>query len=256
MKTTLKLGTLLVALASVFTFTSCLNSNDSSDYPTYSSYVTITGDEFFGYTFHTDFGAKLIPTSSSVTQVLPGLSGSDVKRAFVAFDLASETENGKTLEAGHTYDIVLCQSNYANYAIPTFNTIPYTAGADSLINNNERIITANQDIWAINGYVNAQMTLSFDQYKAFDMKAFYKEEDIDVANNQLTLNVYYNSKSSNHTGQAQSVISFKLPEELAYKFHADTISLTMKGITGYDNNTLSELGTCKLAVKDFYIPMN
>ena len=110
MKTTLKLSTFLVALASVFTFSSCLNSSDDSSYPTYSSYVTIAGDDVFGYTFHTDFGATLKPTSSSVTQVLPGLSGSNVKRAYVAFDLVSETENGKELEKGKTYDVVLRES--------------------------------------------------------------------------------------------------------------------------------------------------
>ena len=54
MKTTLKLSTLLVAIASAFTFSSCLNNDDDSTYPTYSSYVTITGDQFIGYTFYSD----------------------------------------------------------------------------------------------------------------------------------------------------------------------------------------------------------
>ena len=87
MKTTLKFSTLIVALASVFTFSSCLESNDESTYPAYASYVTITGDQFMGYTFYADFGSILRPTSASILDVLPGLSTSTVKRAYVAFDL-------------------------------------------------------------------------------------------------------------------------------------------------------------------------
>lgn len=254
MKTTLKLSTLLVALASVFTFSSCLNSSDESGYASYSSYVTITGDDVFGYTFHTDFGAILKPTSASVTQVLPGLSGSNVKRAYVAFDLASEAENGKELEKGKTYEVVLCESYYANYAIPTFSTIYKTEAADTLVTKNERILNVNKDIWAINGYANAQMTISYDQYKNFAMNTYYSEEDIDETNNKLTLNLYYNSNSDTHTGQATSVFSFKLPENVAYNFQADTITLVLKAQTEYDGSLMNEVGSCKVAVKDFFLP--
>ena len=61
MKTTLKLSTLLVALASLFTFSSCLNNDDNSNYATYRSYVTIAGDDTYGYTFYADFGSILKP---------------------------------------------------------------------------------------------------------------------------------------------------------------------------------------------------
>ncbi len=254
MKTTLKISTLLVALASVFTFTSCMNSDSDSSYPTYASYVTISGDDIFGYTFHADFGPTLKPTAASVTQVLPGLKGSNVKRAYVTFDLASATENGKDLEAGKTYDIVLRESYY-NRSIPTFATLPYTEDADTLITKNTAINDVNKEIWAVNGYANAQMTISWDQYKNFYMNTYYTEEDVDAANNKLTLNLYYNSNSDTHTGQATSVFSFRLPEEVAFEFQADSITLALKAITGYDHSTLSEVGTCKVAVKDFFAPM-
>ena len=254
MKTTLKLSTLLVALASVFTFTSCMNSSDESGYPTYSSYVTIAGDDVFGYTFHSDFGATLKPTSASVAQVLPGLSGSNVKRAYVAFDLASEAENGKELEKGKTYEIVLRESYYANYSIPTFTTVYKTEASDTLVTKNQKILNVNKDIWAINGYANAQMTINYDQYKTFAMNTYYSEEDIDAENNKLTLNLYYNSNSETYTGQATSIFSFKLPENLAYNFQADTITLVMKAKTEYDGEFMSEVGSCKVAVKDFFTP--
>jgi hypothetical protein len=185
---------------------------------------------------------------------LPGLKGSNVKRAYVTFDLASATENGKDLEAGKVYDIVLRESYY-NRSIPTFSTIPYTEYADTLVTKNKAINDVNKDIWAVNGYANAQMTISWDQYKQFYMNAYYTEEDVDAANNKLTLNLYYNSNSDTHTGQATSVFSFRLPEELAFEYQADSITLTMKAITGYDHSNLTEVGTCKVAVKDFFAPM-
>ena len=257
MKTTLKFSTLLVALASVFTFSSCLNSDDSSNYPAYASYVTITGDQFLGYTLHSDFGCTLRPTSASVQEVLPGLGNSKVKRAYVAFDLASETENGKNLEVGKIYDIILRQSYYANYAIPTYNTIKLTAASDSLITKNKYVQDVNKDIWASNGYVNALITINYQQNKTFSMNTYYSEEDIDVANNTLNLNLYYNSNSENPTAQGQGVFSFRLPEEVIYNNHfsTDSITLVLNAISGYDNSQLNKVGECKVAMKDFSDPM-
>lgn len=254
MKTTLKFSTLLVALASVFTFSSCLNSDDSSNYPAYASYVTITGDQFLGYTFHSDFGCTLRPTSASVQEVLPGLGNSKVKRAYVAFDLASETENGQNLEAGKIYDIILRQSYYA---IPTYNTIKLTAASDSLITKNKYVQDVNKDIWASNGYVNALITINYQQNKTFSMNTYYSEEDIDIANNTLNLNLYYNSNSENPSAQGQSVFSFRLPEEVIYNNHfsTDSITLVLNAISGYDNSQLNKVGECKVAMKDFSEPM-
>ena len=257
MKTTLKFSTLLVALASVFTFSSCLNSNNDSTYPAYASYVTITGDQFLGYTFHSDFGCTLRPTSASVQEVLPGLGNSKVKRAYVAFDLASETENGKNLEVGKIYDIILRQSYYANYAIPTYNTIKLTAASDSLITKNKYVQDVNKDIWASNGYVNALITINYQQNKTFSMNTYYSEEDIDVANNTLNLNLYYNSNSESQNAQGQSVFSFRLPEEVIYNNHfsTDSITLVLNAISGYDNSQFNKVGECKVAMKDFSEPM-
>lgn len=256
MKTTLKLSTLLVAITSAFTFSSCIDNGGDSSYPTYSSYVTITGDQSMGgYTFHSDFGSILRPTSASVQEVLPGLSTSNVKRAYVAFDLASEAENGKDLESNKIYDIILRSSYYANYAIPTYKTVKYTATSDTLITKNQRVQDINKDIWAINGYVNALITINYNQNKAFYMNTYYSEEDIDVANNTLNLNLYYNSNSESAGAQGQSVFSFRLPEEVITRFSAESITLVLNAITGYENNQLTKVGECKVALKDFSEPM-
>jgi hypothetical protein len=141
MKTTLRLSTFIVALVSVFTFSSCLNDdNGSSSSAMYYSTVTITGDDVFGYTFYADFGSKLIPTMASIQETLPGLGKSGAKRAYVAFDLASETENGKELVAGETYQIIVRNDYFRpNYAIPTYETVKSTEATDTLHTKNQRI---------------------------------------------------------------------------------------------------------------------
>ena len=209
-----------------------------------------------GYTFYSDFGCVLRPTSASIQEVLPGLSSSNVKRAYVSFDLASETENGQNLEAGKIYDIVLRQSYYANYAIPTYGTIEHTAASDTLITNNKRSLDVNKDIWASNGYINALITINYEQNKTFSMNAFYnREKDIDPATNTMYLNLYYNSNSNNPTAQGQSVFSFDLPEQAIGQFSSDSINVVLKAISDFDETALVEVGKCRVAKKDFYTPM-
>lgn len=254
MKTTLKLSTFLVALVSVFTFSSCLDSSDTSERATYYSYVTISGDDMFGYTFYADFGSTLIPTSASVQEVLPGLGKSGAKRAYIAFDLASETENGQTLVAGQRYNIIVRQDYAANYSVPTYETVMSRELTDSLHTKNGHIQNVNNYIWAINGYVNAHLTLDYDQSKPFYLNTYYNAEDVDAANNTLNLNLYYNSNSQYATSQGSSVFSFKLPEQVAYNFSTDSIKLVMNAITGYDDSQLTKVAECKVAVKDFMTP--
>ena len=255
MKTTLKLSTLLVAIASAFTFSSCLNSGETSSYPTYSSYVTITGNESMGYTFYSDFGCILRPTTESVKNALYYWNMPNCKRGIVYFDLASEKEQVTELKPGQIYNIVLNANGY-NQPIPTNDTYVYTTAPDSLITKNERLQDVNKDIWAINGYVNALITINYDSSpnKTFDIKTYCSEKDIDVANNTLNLNIYYNSLSVNPNAQAQSVFSFRLPEIVSHKFTADSINLVLNAITGFDNSQLSKVGECKVALKDFSEP--
>ena len=256
MKTTLRLSTFIVAVVSVFTFSSCLNdSNDSSSSANYYSTVTITGDDVFGYTFYADFGSKLIPTMASIQETLPGLGKSGAKRAYVAFDLASETENGKELVAGETYQIIVRNDYFRpNYAIPTYETVKSTDATDALHTKNQRINNVDKNIWAANGYVNAQLTISYFSNKDFDLKAYYTEEDIDVANNTFNLNLYYNSNSEQTNSQGTSIISFRLPEEVAHKFQGESINLVLNAITDYEGISLTKVAECKMAVKDFYAP--
>lgn len=253
---TLKISTLLVALASVFTFSSCLNSNDDSSMPSYTSYVTIAGDATFGYIFYADNGAILRPTSASVQEVLPGLSTSNVKRAVIAFDLVNGTGN-ETIEPGKTYDIVLGASYYANYALPTYQTIDITddeIATDSLLNKNKNISSINNGIWAVNGFVNAQMTINYDPYKAFYMNTYYnRDTDIDIENNTLYLNLYYNSNSNDDINPGTSVFCFDLPDDAAFEFMQDSVNVVLRAITN-DNTELTEVGKCRMSINDFFVP--
>ena len=181
---------------------------------------------------------------------------SGAKRAYVAFDLASETENGKELVAGETYQIIVRNDYFRpNYAIPTYETVKSTDATDALHTKNQRINNVDKNIWAANGYVNAQLTISYFSNKDFDLKAYYTEEDIDVANNTFNLNLYYNSNSEQTNSQGTSDFSFRLPEEVAHKFQGETINLVLNAITEYGSTTLTKVAELKeMAVKDFYAP--
>lgn len=259
----LKLKTLFVALASAMTFSSCLGDSGVTDYPYYSTYVTVGGDGMFGYTFYTDFGATLLPTSQSIQEVVPGLTTSEVKRMHISFNLVPESDNGKTLEAGETYTIALKASYGSNIAIPTYNTINTygnPAATDSLTTKNEPINTIENKIWAINGFVNASMTIDYNYSTPFYMNAFYdSENDIDLDEKTLYLNLYYNSNSSYADQQGSSVFSFKLPQDAASKFimngfnNTDSINLVLRAATNHMLE-MTEVGQCQMAIKDFYLP--
>ena len=259
---TLKFSTLLATLACALTFSSCLN-NDSDDYGNnFRSYVTITGDEMFGYTFHSDFGCTLKPTSYSVQTVLPGLTNA-VKRAIVAFQPTDETTT--ELHAGNTYEVNLVSDPYANYAIPTFSTINANnpVALDSLTTkNNGRISSVNSSIWAVNGYANAEIILYYNaNSNTINLNTYYTPEDVDVANNTLYLNLYYNDNTTSSYSQVQSVFSFDLPEETYNVFQTDTINLVLRAKSSnhmgldYVESELNEVGRCKLATKDLFPPM-
>lgn len=253
MKTALKLSTLLVALVSAFTFSSCLNSDDNSNYPTYRSYVTITGDKYLGYTFYADFGSILVPSSASDQSVLNIIEEYKAKRAYIAFDLTSETENGKDLEAGKEYHITV-RPDYTTFIVPTYNSIMSREVTDTLHTNNKYINDVNKSIWAINGYVNAQLTIGYDPNKRFYLNTFYTENDIDITNNTLHLNLYYNNNTEYPNSQGSSIFSFRLPEQVAYNFTTDSINLVLKAITEQGSKELTKVAECKVAKKDFYQP--
>lgn len=255
---TFKLSALLVALTSVFSLSSCLDDNNNSSYATYSSYVTIVGDQVFGYSFYSDWGCILRPTTASVEQVLPGLSSSNVKRAVVSFDLA----DGSVLESfekGKTYDIVLKSSYYGNYSLPTCTTINtyYSETAqDTLTTKNGYVYSVDNSIWAVNGYLNANIRLEYNNNIPFYMNTFFNsEKDIDVANNKLNLFLYYNCNTDQPSSSGQSVFSFALPQELYGSFSSDSIEIVLNAKTSGDPTVFREVGTCRLAQKDLLQPM-
>ncbi len=254
---TLKLTTLFVTLASAFLFSSCLSNDSNAKYPYYQSYVTITGDAAFGYTFHSDFGCTLKPTSSSVETVLPGLSKSNVKRALVAFDLIPENLNGTQLEAGKTYDIALVNYHASNYSLPTYKTIDThndQAAADTLVNKKSEITSVDdKNIWAINGYINIPLTLTCEYGKPFFLNCYYDStKDIDLSTNTLYLNLYYNANAEYPSYTGSTLSCFELPEEL-YGTFTDSVNIVVKALVD-DKTELSEVGKCKVALKDFLTP--
>ena len=84
--------------------------------------------------------------------------------------------------------------------------------------------------------------------------AYYEENDIDVTNNTLNLNLYYNSNSTYPNSQGSSIFSFRLPEQVAHSFTTDSINLALNAITEYEGEEPTKVAECKMAVKDFYAP--
>lgn len=261
---TLKISTLLVALASAFAFSSCL-SNDDTDYGnTFRSYVTITGNSTFGYTFHSDFGCTLMPTLSSIQAIVPDLPNTNAKRAIVAFELVND-ETTTQLIPGNTYEVNLVSDYYANYALPTYYTINtdlQPAALDSLTNKNKgQISYVNSNIWAANGYVNAEMSIIYGGNQIpFYMHTYYQDSDVDVKNNTLTLSLYFNSNTNNTFTQGQSVFSFRLPEREYHSFESDTINLVLRARANNSpdimgESQMNEVGRCKIPKKALLQPM-
>ena len=206
------------------------------------------------YTFYSDFGYILKPTTESVKNVLYNWNMQNVKRGIIYFDLASETEQIIEFKPGQRYDIVL-NANGNNIPIPTYES---TRQSDSLVTNNKSVLNVDKSIWAVNGFLNALITINYKSGKEFSMSTYYSEEDIDVTNNTLNLNLYYNSNSENSDTQIGPYpFSFRLPEEVIDNNHfsADSITLVLNAISGYDNSQLNKVGECKVALKDFREPM-
>ena len=116
-----KLAVLFAALVSVLGFTSCLESEGSSNYPTFQAAVTITGDKLLGYTFYCDAGEniKLQPTTESVANL--NLDG--VKRAVIGFDLADDYTGVTQLQPNTTYTVIVNSLPYYTYGIPTYTMV-------------------------------------------------------------------------------------------------------------------------------------
>lgn len=256
---------LFIVLVSIGLCSSCLGNDDDTQWSAFNGvYVTVDGDNVRGYKLYTDFDAVLIPTIESLNQI-SWLK--DVKRAIVSFNLVEGNESIIQLEAGKTYDIILNDAYGMNKQIPTFITSIDTLseeyhrdGKDSIALKNKKIYSFEKEegsFYVKNGYMNVVPTFDYDPYKPVYFLLYYDgKKDIDLANNKLSLHLYFNNSTQNPSGSISSFISLEMPGDIYYKFQdkglndQDLIDVYLSAKTA----TGSEEIHCKMALKDFMLP--
>lgn len=259
----IKLAVLFAALVSVLGFTSCLNDEGVSDYPSFQASVTITGDKLLGYTFLCDAGEniRLRPTSESVANL--NLDG--VKRAVIGFDLADDYMGVTQLQPNTTYTVVVNSSPYYTYGIPTYtmavdtlSTQYQSAGNDSIALNGKKIVSAESQTgyyYIKNGYVTLYPRFSYGNAPVYFGLYYDGTKDVDVTNGKLNMNLYFNNSisTSQAISTASNVISLEMPSELYNQYMVpgkDSIEVTLNLNTTSNQNPLK----CKMAVSDFITP--
>ena len=246
-------------------FCSCLSNDDDAQWSKFNGvYVTVSGDNIRGYKLYTDFGAILVPTEESLNRI-PWLK--EVQRAIVSFNLLDENENTTQLEDGKTYDVILNSTNGMNQQIPTFTVHVDTLSEEYQISGQDSIHLKNKSIYSLdktaeafyikNGYMNIVPTFEYDLYKPVFFLLYYDgEKDIDISNNKLNLNLYFNNSIQSSNNSISSFISLEMPGEIYYKFQDkgmnddDLIDVYLNSETVSGQEQIH----CKMALKDFMLP--
>ena len=100
-------------------------------------------------------------------------------------------------------------------------------------------------------------TFEYDSYKPVFFLLYYDgEKDIDVSNDKLNLNLYFNNSIQSSHHSISSFISLEMPGEIYYKFQDKGMNdddlidvyLNFEAVSG------REQMHCKMALKDFMLP--
>lgn len=253
----------LVFFASLFC--SCLSNNDDTQWSKFNGvYVTVSGDDIRGYKLYTDFGAILIPTVESLNR-MPWLK--EIQRAIISFNLPEGSENLTQLEDGKTYDVILNSTDGMSQQIPTFTVNIDTLNEDYQIYGQDSIRLKNKNIHSLdktaeafyikNGYLNIIPTFEYDLYKPVFFLLYYDgEKDVDVINNKLNLNLYFNNSTQSTHNSISSFISLEMPGDIYYRFQDKGMNdddlidvyLNTETVSGHEQIH------CKMALKDFMLP--
>ncbi len=235
MKKKQSIATLLVTLMLLTVLPSCLrkayDSGDGSDSAKYGAYVTIYGRYDTGYTFLTDEGALLYPTSTSITSVLPELTTDNhgISRAYVTFSVVGSTPSSIT--PGEEYTIELASTGYEGY-IQTSNTIELfdnQEARDTLEAKSKTIYSIDESLsWVSNGYLN--LGVNFSYFAAYTMNlALNSSTDVDVNRNTITFTFYYDSSQTAMGMDATGLFSFLVPDYIVEKMPNDEVNIKING---------------------------
>ncbi|MDO4948933.1 MAG: hypothetical protein Q4E55_02010 [Bacteroidales bacterium] len=229
------IATFLVSILLIATLPSCLKkayeSGDGTDSAQYGAYVTIYGNYDTGYTFLTDEGAILYPTSASITSVLPELTYKDhgISRARVTFSVVGFTPS--VITPGEEYTINLVSTGYESY-IETRNTIELydnREAIDTLEAKSKTIYSIDESLSRIaNGYIN--LCINYSYFSAFTMDlAINSQTDVDVAHNTITFTFYYDSTNTSMGMDATGLFSFLVPDYIVQQMTSNIVCIKING---------------------------
>lgn len=261
----LNLILLLISILCVSGLISCSNDEDATRWSSFNGVsVTVRGDDIAGYRLYTDFGAILIPSNASLSQV-SWLK--DVWRATISFSLADDEAGTTVLESGKTYHVILNTLSGMNQEIPTYIVCIDTLSGDYQANGNDSIMLKNKAIQSLdktagyfyvkNGYMNVVPTFDYDPYRLVSFSLYYDSmKDIDVENNKLVLNMFFNNNTQNSYNSISSLINFRMPEDIYYSFQDEGLSDTdsIEVVLNAKTATGSDQVQCRMALKDFMLP--
>lgn len=225
----------LVSILLVLTLPSCLKkayeAGDGPDSAQYGAYVTIYGNYDAGYTFLTDEGATLYPTSASITAVLPELTREDhgISRAYVTFSVVGFTPS--VITPGEVYTINLISTGYEAY-IDTHNVIELfdnQEALDTLEAKSKTIYSIDESLsWIANGYIN--LGINYSYFTTFTMNlATNSHTDVNVAGNTITLTLYFDSVSTSMGMDATGLFSFLVPYYIVNQLKSNEVYVKING---------------------------
>ncbi len=214
----MKWAVLFAALVSVFGFSSCLDSEEGTNYDLYE-YVTV--DSYMGAAtlVGDQSGITYVPTTKDVLASLELKDGGYYKRALVAIKLAEEFVAGKT-----SYNISGIQVyNYIPYKSCTMN--PDTLKGDYKFVN---LGAGNEKPWVRSGFANVSFSVQIPN--ATPSLNDFNMYITGASNDTLYAKLQYSKDNSAAYTSMSEMISFELPQyDPAYNQlnRGDSIVLTV-----------------------------
>lgn len=236
----MKWAVLFAALVSVFGFSSCLDSEEGTNYDLYE-YVTV--DSYMGAAtlVGDQSGITYIPTTKDVLASLELKDGGYYKRALVAIKLAEEFVAGKT--------------SYNISGIQVYNYIPYkscTMNPDTLKGDYKFINlgAGNEKPWVRSGFTNVSFSIQIPN--ATPSLNDFNMYITGASNDTLYAKLQYSKDNSAAYTSMSEMISFELPQyDPAYNQLNRNDSIVLTVVATGANGDLKTTSS-KFAYKDLY----
>lgn len=197
----MKFATLLVALISLFSLSSCLSESSNDGYDVYAE-VSLKPGSLGQYYLITDAGIIFYPENSTVLSSIQFKDGSYLERFVGAFKLSE----------GEVFDAY--KNTYKVSEIAVNSTVPYksmTTQPDT-IKADHGIYDIHNNVWATNGYVNVPIYYyysSASQVSVNDFNLYATGASQDTL--FVTLKQSRAIDSSEYPVTTPQVISFSMP---------------------------------------------